>query len=151
MRVAPQSALLGDRKQSSMFGRAGDDGEVSSQVREVPLSRGMIGRDGSVRFRIDVKKALADANTNDGNANLNVVKLKFRHVDTGAVLELRLPVKKRGNDDDMEHASDGEIEFCGTRKPDSGRNGAPGYLMDDHDAEEEDDGPNEYEEDGFVV
>jgi hypothetical protein len=86
----------------------------------------MIGRDGTVRFRIDMKSALVgctmsnkinddiegdhdDVDSDDNergkvsnketpsnaaggvNNNIQVIKLIFHHVDTGAKLELRLP------------------------------------------------------------
>lgn len=146
VRVVPTSAL----EKTNVFSSA------KSQVKEVTLSRGMIGRDGSVRFRIDLKKALDDAliddkeeeaNSGGKDADYKVVKLRFRHVDTGAVLELRLPTKK-DTDEKMGVDSDGEIEFCGTSKP-VARNDASRYLLDDY--EENHDEPNEYEEDGFLV
>eukprot|EP00571_Detonula_confervacea_P017463 CAMPEP_0172303694 /NCGR_PEP_ID=MMETSP1058-20130122/5205_1 /TAXON_ID=83371 /ORGANISM="Detonula confervacea, Strain CCMP 353" /LENGTH=1050 /DNA_ID=CAMNT_0013014627 /DNA_START=83 /DNA_END=3235 /DNA_ORIENTATION=+ len=163
VRVVPLSELeKGKGKSNAVFGRAmneGGDGEPSS-VREVSLSRGMIGRDGAVRFRIDLNKALEEdakmsqesGNDDDGkerDASLQVVKLRFRHVDTGAILELRLPSKVSDTD---EKISDEVIEFCSVSKPAEAKNDASRYLLDGHDDDEEDhDEPNEYEEDGFLV
>jgi hypothetical protein len=127
------------------------NGSALPQVRELSLSRGMIGRgrDGSVRFRIDLNKALKEGGGGN-SADLHVVKLRFVHVDTGAVLELRLPSKIAT---EGEGGDDGEIEFCGTSKRTAVMNDASRYLLDDHDEDEEDDDdePNEYQEDGFVV
>ena len=131
---------------------AGGD-SASPKVRELSLSRGMIGRDGAVRFRIDLSKALQEERGRDddnGTALLQVVKLKFRHVDTGAVLELRLPSSKIGATADG-NGSDAEIEFCGTSKPKVAKNDGSRYLLNDEDDEEDSNEPNAYEEDGFVV
>jgi hypothetical protein len=138
---------------------AGDS--ASPKVQELSLSRGMIGRDGAVRFRIDLSKALlqegssssssGDDDYNNNGNELQVIKLKFRHVDTGAVLELRLPSSK------IDAAADGnesnaEIEFCGTSKPKkAAKNDGSRYLLNDEDDDEDSNEPNVYEEDGFVV
>jgi len=128
------------------------DGNSSPQVRELPLSRGMIGTDGAVRFRIDLNKALKEGSGDDDGSNsadLQLVKLRFVHVDTGAVLELRLPSKIATEGEGI----DGEIEFCGTSKQSAAMNDASCYLLNDHDEGNEDDNdePNKYQEDGFVV
>jgi hypothetical protein len=159
-----------------VFGSA-KKGLSSALVREISLSRGMIGRDGTVRFRIDINAALKDAMTTmmkndqdeeekdedsailihcDYGSGLQVVKLIFRHVDTGAVLELRLP-SRSDMDGIMQKCSSGEkIEFCGVNKPGVGHalkdeNDPSRYFLDDDDDEDDDDEPNEYEEDGFLV
>jgi hypothetical protein len=210
VRVVPLSSaslLSDDNKEEGsnvVFGRAMAD---SSQVvvREIPLSRGMIGRDGTVRFRIDLNIAFEGAMTtmtNDGDGDeeeeeeeeedsdrgsnddvhnnseieiiptngrpdeaptggaggLQVVKLIFRHVDTGAVLELRLPSKSDIDGMMRECSSGGGIEFCGVIKPGDDRapkdkDAVSRYLLDDSDDgdEDDDDEPNEYKEDGFLV
>ena len=167
VRVVPMSAILDgrDEKESTAFGAA--KGRGASRVREVPLSRGMIGRDGAVRFRIDLKKALdgaasnggggdasneegGDASNEEGGAALRVVKLVFRHADTGAVLELRLPPE--GADDvPRGGGGDAEVEFGGAGKPAAARDDASRYLLDDHVSDDEHDGLDDYEEDGFLV
>jgi len=134
----------GDDRKMPAFGNNGDT-NASPQVRELSLSRGMIGRDGSVRFRIDLTKALEGSGDND---DLQVVKLRFSHADTGAVLELRVPFK---NDVTNEMGDDGEIEYCGKKPSAAVKNDGSRFLLDDHDEDEDDDEPNEYEDDGFVV
>lgn len=160
VRVVPMSALLDQKKEPTSFGKAKSSVEAIP-IREVPLSRGMIGQDGAVRFRIDLKKALDSAtmlnvegggDAGDGargsSARFQIVKLRFCHADTGAILELRLPAES----DTDKGGSNGEIEFCGISKPAVARNDASRYLLDDHHDDEEHDEPNEYdEEDGFVV
>ncbi|KAL7542744.1 hypothetical protein ACHAXR_012042 [Thalassiosira sp. AJA248-18] len=181
VRVVPTETL--DRKAvSNVFGSrfgnggGGSNNEESRVIREVTLSRGMIGRDGSVRFRIDMQKALESATMMGGDeeqvgggaggggdddddngkkgtaTSFQVVKLRFRHVDTGAVLELRLPSKSEV-DEKMQGGSDDEIEFCGVKKQPVAKNDASRYLLnDDHYGEEHsDDEPNEYQEDDFLV
>jgi len=141
----------GDDRKMPAFGSNGDT-NASPQVRELSLSHGMIGRDGSVRFRIDLTKALeGSGGSNNGQAadDLQVVKLRFTYADTGAVLELRVPFKSDTN----EMEDDGEIEYCGTKKKPSAaaKNDGSRFLLDDHDEDEDDDEPNEYVDDGFVV
>ena len=168
-------------------------------VREVPLSRGMIGRDGTLRFRIDMRSTLAgctisnkikdgiegdddDVDSDDNKCgkvsnketpsnasggvynNIQLIKLIFNHVNTGAKLELRLPstsaihqITRNGN-----HYSEG-IDFCGlTKKPGNdnecgeynSKNTASRYLLNDPDEDEDDDdsGDNENDlDDGFLV
>jgi hypothetical protein len=142
-RVAPAAAF--EKKESSCFKNESNE----QTVKEVPLSRGMIGPDGSVRFRIDINRVLQSEAIDSTNSikDPRLVKLQFCHVDTGAVLELRTPSK---NEDDVFDAySDGEIEFGVTNK--NVRNDASRFLLDP-DGEEEHDGPNEYElDDGFLV
>ena len=60
------------------FGSNGDT-NASPQVRELSLSRGMISRDGSVRFRIDLTKALEGSDDGQADNNLQVVKLRFTY------------------------------------------------------------------------
>jgi len=125
----------------------------------VTLTRGMIGRDGGVRFRIDLKKALDGAASNggidgggDGGDDLRIVKLRFRHADTGAVLELRLPSQSDTNGMRQGGENDEEIEFGGVAKPVASRNDASRYLLNDHDDDEDEHHEmNEYEEDDFLV
>jgi hypothetical protein len=168
-------------------------------VREVPLSRGMIGRDGTVRFRIDMRSSLVwctisnkikdgsevdneDVDSDDNKCgkvsnkvtpsnaaggvcnNVQLIKLIFLHVNTGAKLELRLPstsgiheITQNGN-----HCSEG-IDFCGLKKKpgndnecgeNNGKDTASRYLLHDPDDDEDDDdsGENEYDlDDGFLV
>ena len=153
VRIVPKSALEEgvSGRNDNAFGRK-EEGHV---VKEVTLSRGMIGQDGSVRFRIDLNKALDDAvipgneeggDGNDDGAGYHIVKLKFRHADTGAVLELRIP--SQDDTDDADDDGEDEIEFCGT-KPAVARNDASRFLLNGHD--DEDNEPNEYEDDGFLV
>ncbi len=124
----------------------------SQMVREVPLSRGMIGRDGTVRFRIDVRKVLEDIATTKEEVtggglitgdipNLLVVKLRFVHADTGAVIELRLPPSSE-TDHTLGGRVGGEIVFganrgYGASKKKNDR--CTRYLLDeiDNDDEEE--------------
>ncbi|KAL7484091.1 hypothetical protein ACHAW6_009733 [Cyclotella cf. meneghiniana] len=120
-------------------------------IKEVPLSRGMIGKDGSVRFRINIGHVLEneslESDENPSPQSLmkepRLVKLIFCHVDTGATLEFRIP---SSNEDDA--SSDGEIEFGAKGRRE--RIGASRFIMD-ADGEEDHDEPNQYEVDGFVV
>jgi hypothetical protein len=202
MRVVPHSwaSLLSDedKKEGSSVASGGPrEGSSRLVVREIPLSRGMLGRDGTVRFRIDMKNALegaimtmmkdeqddddddeeeeeegsvegSDGETNNNDVNnhceipssgggvrVQVVKLIFRHVDSGAVLELRLP--SRNDIDGIIQECDEGLEFCvnkpgGDRAP-KDKNGPSRYLLDDLEEEDEDDNdePNQYEEDSFLV
>ena len=112
-------------------------------IEEIPLARGMIDISGSVRFRFDVKKILESAKIKEGDTESRLVKVKFCHIDTGAVLELRLPSTN----------SDDDIEFGPSCKP-RARTDALRYFMDEDDDEEEEHDENvknEYEEDGFLV
>ncbi|KAL7547752.1 hypothetical protein ACHAWF_015044 [Thalassiosira exigua] len=142
-RVMTKQALerAKERGGRSVFGRA-RDAEDGREVREVPLSRGAVGRDGSARFRIDLGRALKDAVMDDGDDGLGTVKLRFRHVDTGAVLELRLPP------DGV--VDDSEISFGGSAEPASGAGGASRFLLNEEEEDERDE-PNEYVEDDFLV
>jgi len=104
---------------------------TASRVKEVALSRGMIGRDGSVRFRFDLDRVLRNARTDDddideedGRTRRRVGKLKFRHVDTGAVLEMR-PPSRRDSDSRCER----------------------GLGLEDHEKEQEEE--EEYEEEEY--
>ena len=75
-----------------------------------------------------------------------MVKLRFSHLDTGAVLELRLPTQDTKSDDTVDCNIDfGSDDTTMAVKSDSSR-----FLLD-NDNDEEDQGPNEYEDDGFVV
>ena len=114
---------------------------TGDKVAEVPLSRGMIGRDGSVRFRIDLQKAV-DGSKAVGEEAPRVVKLRFHHVDTGAALELRLPTLGEGEGDGD------EIEFRGVERDGTK---SSGYMMDDDDDEDHEAEPNMYQEDDFLV
>jgi hypothetical protein len=169
-------------------------------VHEVPLSRGMIGRDGTVRFRIDMKSVMVrcamskklkagidDVEGDDdsvdsdddecgkfpnkesqnnavcrANNNMQVIKLIFHHVDSGAKLELRLPSTSAIHEitRNSDHCGEG-IDFCGLKKPGdnngcgecNGNNAASRYLLDDPDDDDnDDDNENEYDlNDGFLV
>lgn len=93
--------------------------------------------------------------------NIQLIKLIFHHVNTGAKLELRLPsvssiheITQNGN-----HCSEG-IDFCGLKKKPGndnecyGTNTASRYLLDDPDDDKDDDDSsnNEYNlDDGFLV
>jgi hypothetical protein len=116
----------------------------TEKLKEVPLSRGMIGRDGNVRFRIDVKKILDNAKGEDGTQQMELVKLRFSHLDTSVVLELRLP-----KDDMNGDTAECNIDFGVAES--NAKNDASRFLLDDKDDEEEEQMPNEYEDDGFVV
>jgi len=107
------------------------------------LSRGMIGRDGNVRFRIDVKKILESASDEDHTQQMELVKLKFSHIDTSVVLELRLPIDEMNGD-----TAECNIDFGVAESND--KNDSSRFLLDDKDDEEEE-MPNEYEDDGFIV
>ena len=88
----------------------------------------------------------------ENGEELRVAKLRFRHADTGAVLELRLPSSEvEIKELRMSHGED-EMEFCSAREP-SVKDGASRYMLDDLAEDEESDGGdhNEYEEDGFLV
>ncbi|KAL7514727.1 hypothetical protein ACHAXN_012047 [Cyclotella atomus] len=147
-RIAPAAAF--EKKEFSCF--ANEDSN-EKEIKEVPLSRGMIGSDGSVRFRIDAGRVLEDEARDETSAmkDPKLIKLIFMHVDTGAVLELRAPLKFETEDDAHDDHSDGEIEYGGTRRQD-GRNKASKFVVDAYEEEEEDSNePNEYEMDDFVV
>ena len=123
----------------------GTSSNEQDKLKEVTLSRGMISRDGNVRFRIDVKKVLDNA-IKDQAQQLDMVKLRFSHLDTGAVLELRLPTQDTKSADTIDCNIDfGSDDTTMAVKSDSSR-----FLLD-NDNDEEDQGPNEYEDDGFVV
>eukprot|EP00956_Cyclotella_meneghiniana_P019039 scaffold32274_cov64-Cyclotella_meneghiniana.AAC.1 len=144
-RVAP-AALL-EKKDFSCFA---NDESYETQIKELPLSRGMIGRDGSVRFRIDIEDVLHNeaADENSSMTNPKLIKLVFCHVDTGTKLELRTPAK---NDHESNGNSDEEVEFGGTRIT-GVRNKASKFVVDAFEEEDEDSNePNEYEEDEFLV
>lgn len=146
-RVVPVSALEDANKTESVFGKE----PAEPKITEVPLTRGMIRPDGSVRFRIDVRRVLENATRVGDNPKLQLVKLRFCHDDTGAVLELRLPTRNNADTSDNESDEDGEeVEFGGTRKCKDG-NDPSRFILDVDGDEEELEGPNEYEEDGFVV
>ena len=161
MRFVSLSAFDDEKEQSENGREAVNEIEMSStsqMVRDVPLSRGMIGRDGKVRFRIDVMKVLEgvtttkdDSNGDDGDMVL--VKLKFVHADTGAVMEVRLPPRR--DIVNMLGGRDGEIVFGVSKRgcASKDRNDPTRYFLDemDKDEEESDDEPNEYVEDGFLV
>ena len=144
-RVAPAAVL--EEKDFSCFANESNENEI----KQLPLSRGMIGRDGSVRFRIDVGDVLLHDVTTDENrsmTNPKLIKLLFCHVDTGAKLELRTPSK---NEHESDGNSDEEVEFGGTRIM-GGRNEASKFVVDAYEEEEEDSNePNEYEMDEFLV
>ncbi|EJK60736.1 hypothetical protein THAOC_18861, partial [Thalassiosira oceanica] len=124
VRLVQADALCGE----SIFGSNTDD-----KVAEVPLSRGMIGRDGSVRFRIDLQKAVSSRAS--GKEAPRVVKLRFHHVDTGAALELRLPTLGEGEDGEED-----EIEFRGVERDGTK---SSGYMMDDDGDDDHDAEPNQ--------
>ena len=129
------------------------DQSLESEVKEVPLSRGMIGADGSVRFRIDLGRELENEANDDENpiTDPRLVKLIFCHVDTGAKLEVRIPSKIEDNASNADANSDEEAEFASTMKK-RVRNKASKFVIDAYEEEEEDDDePNEYDMDGFVV
>ena len=123
-----------DTEKAVSFGATSNENE---QLKEVPLSRGMICRDGNVRFRIDVKKILDSAEGEE------LAKLRFSHLDTSVVLELRLP-----KDDMNGDTAECNIDFGVAES--NGKYDASRFLLDDKD-EEEEQMPNEYEDDGFLV
>ncbi|KAL3785859.1 hypothetical protein HJC23_008747 [Cyclotella cryptica] len=145
-RIAPASAFEKKKSFSCFRDDANED-----EIKEVPISRGMIGKDGSVRFRIDVGDVLeSESRGSDDNAHARssmkeprLIKLKFCHVDTGVTLEFRIP-----SSDEVDEYSDGEVEFGGKMKKE--RHDASRFIMD-ADEEEDHEEPNEYEVDGFVV
>ncbi len=116
--------------------------DENDALKEISLSRGMIGRDGNVRFRIDVKKILESASGEDCTQQMELVKLKFSHVDTGVVLELRLPINETNSD-----TAEYNIDFGVAESNEN--NDSSRFLLDDKDGEEEEE--NEYEDDGFIV
>mmetsp|Transcript_1755 Transcript_1755/g.2813 ORF Transcript_1755/g.2813 Transcript_1755/m.2813 type:complete len:649 (+) Transcript_1755:51-1997(+) len=126
--------------EKAAFGAAQNENDT---LKEIPLSRGMIGRDGSVRFRIDVKKILDSARGEDRTEQMELVKLKFSHLDTSVVLELRLPIDDMNGD-----SADCNIDFGVAESND--KNHSSRFLLDDKD-EEEEQMPNDYEDDGFIV
>jgi hypothetical protein len=145
-RIAPASVF--EKKEFSCF----TDTSHEKDIKEVPLSRGMLGADGSVRFRIDVGNVLQnEASAGDNSIKEpKLVKLIFCHIDTGAKLELRLPSKTE-TQDAASDASDMEIEFGGSRKR-GFKNNASKFIADAYDEDEEDSNePNEYEMDDFVI
>jgi hypothetical protein len=149
--IAP--AALFEKKEFSCFANDNSNGK---EIKEVPLSRGMISSDGSVRFRIDAGRVLEDESRDEAGSmkDPKLIKLIFIHVDTGAVLELRTPLKfetEEEDDDAHDDHSDGEIEYGGTRRQ-GGRNKASKFVVDAYEEEDEDSNePNEYEMDDFVV
>ena len=134
-RVVSMPVVEGDRVQ----------GEPS--VKEVFVSQEKFGIDGTVKFSLDVAKVLDEATVAMASNNpLNVVvKLRFVHDETGAVLELRLP--SRGKTDSILGGREGLMVF-GTPQ-----NGSTTYVMDRTEQEEDggDHDLNGYEDDGFVV
>ena len=117
---------------------------TSQMVCDVPLSRGMIGRDGNVRFRIDVMKVLEgvtttkDDSNGDDDGDVVLVKLKSMPIRVrGAVMEVHLPPRR--DIDNMLGGRDGEIVFgvskrgCATKD----RNDPTQYLLDEMDEDEE--------------
>jgi len=126
--------------EKAAFGATPDENDI---LKEIPLSRGMIGRDGNVRFRIDVKKILESASDEDHTQQMELVKLKFSHIDTSVVLELRLPIDEMNGD-----TAECNIDFGVAESND--KNDSSRFLLDDKDDEEEE-MPNEYEDDGFIV
>jgi len=136
------SRVIDEKTEKAAFGAALIN--ETEKLKEVPLSRGMIGRDGNVRFRIDVKKILDNAKGEDGTQQMELVKLRFSHLDTSVVLELRLP-----KDDMNGDTAECNIDFGVAES--NAKNDASRFLLDDKDDEEEEQMPNEYEDDGFVV
>lgn len=126
--------------EKAAFGAAPNENDT---LKEIPLSRGMIGRDGNVRFRIDVKKVLESARDGDRTQKMELVKLKFSHLDTSVVLELRLPIDEMNGD-----TAECNIDFCAAESND--KNDSSRFLLDDKD-EKEEQMPNDYEDDGFIV
>ncbi len=126
--------------EKAAFGAAPNENDA---LKEVPLSRGMIGPDGNVRFRIDVKKILESARGEDCTQQMELVKLKFSHLDTSVALELRLPMDEVNGD-----TAECNIDFCAAESND--KNDSSRFLLDDKD-EEEEQIPNYYEDDGFIV
>ena len=92
----------------------------------------------------------ASGSAGGGSASFQIVKLRFCHADTGAILERRLPSESDTAKMMQGGGNDEDIEFCGTSKPAVASNDASCYLLDDHDDEEHDE-PNYYEEDDFLV
>ena len=132
----------------SMPVEEGDRVQGEPSVKEVFLSHQKIGIDGTAKFSIDVAKVLDEATVAMARNNpLNVVvKLRFVHDETGALLELRLP--SRGETDRILGGREGSMVF-GTPQ-----NGSTTYVMQDRTEQEEDGGEhnlNGYEDDGFVV
>ena len=93
-------------------------------------------------YRIDVKKILESASGEDCTQQMELVKLKFSHVDTGVVLELRLPIDETNSD-----TAEYNIDFGVAESNEN--NDSSRFLLDDKDGEEEEE--NEYEDDGFIV
>ncbi|KAK1736025.1 sulfate permease family inorganic anion transporter [Skeletonema marinoi] len=83
-----------------------------------------------VRFRIDVKKILDSARGEDRTQQMELVKLKFSHLDTSVVLELRLPIDDMNGD-----SADCNIDFGVAESND--KNHSSRFLLDDKDEEEE--------------
>lgn len=114
-------------------------------VKEVLLPKEKFGRDGTVKLSIDVAKILDEATVTNNPSNV-VVKMRFVHDETGAVLELRLP--SRG-ETDIILGSNGGLMVFGTPQ-----NGSTTCVLQDGAEEEElggDHNLNGYEDDGFVV
>ena len=171
-RVVPASAppSKNDAQAPAPFGATLVASEKENVAHDVPLSRGMIGPDGAARFRIDLKKALDDnlalnetagGRGGDASARFRIVKLRFRHAETGAALELRLPssagsAAPRGRGGGRQGSDGDVVEFCGARKSAAARSDPSRYLLDNFDGDNDeelydDNGRNEYEEDGFLV
>ena len=122
-------------------------------VNEVPLSKGKFGTNGRVQFHIDTAKVLGCVATTMAKECTHVegiisppnvvVKLRFVHVNTGAVLELRLP--PRSESDTVLGGGDGVMVFGTSRKDHSTCD-----VMDNTD-DEEAGNENGYVEDGFLV
>ena len=95
---------------------------------EVPVSRRGIGDGGSVSFDIDAD-SLRDA-----------ALLRFRHEETGAVLEIKLPLSNESKDCvpsvDEEDSVDEHVK---------------GANLEDDDNDEEEAHLDEFEDDGFIV
>jgi hypothetical protein len=116
-------------------------------VKEVPLQHKEFEQCGTVSFCIDIKKVL-------GSTSLRapvLVKLRFFHANTGAVLELRLPPR---NETDSVlsvlygHAN-AEILFGPGRCQEVHTNN---YVLDMNEREKESTEPNEYDlGDDFLV
>ena len=147
-RIAP-AALFETNKEFSCFSTESQE----EKIKEVPLSRGMIGADGSVRFRIDIGRMLQDEGNNDNGSmkDPKLIKLLFKHVDTEAKLEMRTPSKFDAEDAVSMDTNDGEVEFGATRRK-RFRNNASKFVVDAYEEEDEDSNePNEYEMDDFLV
>ena len=148
VRIAPAAAFERNKDFSCFTAESKEE-----KIKEVPLSRGMIGADGSVRFRIDIGRVLQDEASNDTSSmkDPKLIKLVFNHVDTGAKLELRTPSKFDADDAASMDSSEGEVEYGGTRTK-RFRNNASKFVVDAFEEEDEDSNePNAYEMDDFLV